>query len=1062
MKIYGLLFAVIGFPATFASFAAATDWPMFRGDAARSGYSPDELPQQPTLRWSYRATHPPAPAWPTRNRLTFDRAFQPVVAQGVLTFGSSVDGKVYALNAATGEIRWTYCSDAPVRFAPVAWKDRLFVASDDGHLYCLSLETGDVLWKRRGGPRNDMLLGNDQMISRWPARGGPVVVDDVVYFGAGIWPSEGIFLYALDPLTGNVIWQNDSSGSIEMDQPHGTARAKSGLSAQGYLAVSSDALFVPTGRAVPAVLRRTDGTLLNFPLQAHQHAGGADVVLMDDCFANGGAVYLTADGRRIGDIGLQTAVHPDYVIYAMDDTLMGLDRRRLTTQREIVDRKGNKQQVTRLTSAVWQIPVSIDAKAAPLLPEDLRPPEIRMDSTAWTTPVLEGQASALIVAADGVVVGGRGRVSIVDIRTRARIWSADVDGTAHGLAVANGRLYVSTDRGNIYCYGEDNTTPAAVMRPRAAPSIKEPESQYSKAAEEILRLAKITEGYCVDLGCGDGGLTLELALHTSFRIYAVDRDPENVRDLRDRLDRAGLYGTRVTVHCCDPSDAPYADYCADLVVSGRALSEVPSDALVATAERLRRPCGGLLLIGRTGSMKLSSREPLEGAGSWTHQNSGPANTLCSEERRVQGPLEMLWFRDTDFLMANRHGRAPSALVQDGRMFVEGLNGLRAQSLYNGRVLWEFSAPGILASYNREHSIGAAWTGGNICLGRDRVFIHNGNVCHVLDSRTGRKLAEWKPPAHPDGKPGVWGYLAYHDGILFGSLAQEDYLIKCWSDRWDTGQQFTESTSLFALNATTGRVLWSFTPNHSIRHNAIALGGGRVYLIDRPVAAEDDLDYVEAPDSVQKRRGTSAQEANEIAPSHPSGLLIALDEKTGKREWESDDSVFGTLLIYSAEHDLLWMGYQAAHQASRPSERANRMAVFDADDGKRIWDFEADYADRPLLNGRTIYAPPGAWDLLTGRRLPFALDRSYGCGIVAGCRNMLVFRSATLGYIDLTTSAEIQNYGGIRPGCWIPAIPAGGVLAMPDAASWCTCSYLNQGTIVLRSVTDRVQTVDAND
>ena len=75
--------------------------------------------------------------------------------------------------------------------------------------------------------------------------------------------------------------------------------------------------------------------------------------------------------------------------------------------------------------------------------------------------------------------------------------------------------------------------------------------------------------------------------------------------------------------------------------------------------------------------------------------------------------------------------------------------------------------------------------------------------------------------------------------------------------------------------------------------------------------------------------------------------------------------------------------------------------------------------------------------------------------------MLVFRSATLGYIDLTTSAEIKNYGGIRPGCWIPAIPAGGVLAMPDAASWCTCSYLNQGTIVLRSVTDRVQTVDAN-
>jgi hypothetical protein len=66
--------------------------------------------------------------------------------------------------------------------------------------------------------------------------------------------------------------------------------------------------------------------------------------------------------------------------------------------------------------------------------------------------------------------------------------------------------------------------------------------------------------------------------------------------------------------------------------------------------------------------------------------------------------------------------------------------------------------------------------------------------------------------------------------------------------------------------------------------------------------------------------------------------------------------------------------------------------------------------------------------------------------------MLLFRSATLGYIDLGHSSETQNYGGIRPGCWIAAIPAGGVVTMPDAASWCTCSYLNQGTLALKPVT----------
>ena len=106
------------------------------------------------------------------------------------------------------------------------------IASDDGLLYALSSETGQVLWTHRGGPRADMLLGNNRMISRWPARGGPVLVDDVIYFGAGIWPSEGIFLYALDPRTGEVLWCNDSSGTITMDQPHATARAKSGISAR--------------------------------------------------------------------------------------------------------------------------------------------------------------------------------------------------------------------------------------------------------------------------------------------------------------------------------------------------------------------------------------------------------------------------------------------------------------------------------------------------------------------------------------------------------------------------------------------------------------------------------------------------------------------------------------------------------------------------------------------------------------------------------------------------------------------------------------------------------------
>ncbi len=102
---------------------SAADWPTYRSDAARSGYTPEALPEGLSLAWSYRAAAGPSAAWPGSDRLTFDRAYQPVIAGAMLYFGSSADGKVYALDVATGAERWTHYTDGPIRFAPAAWKD---------------------------------------------------------------------------------------------------------------------------------------------------------------------------------------------------------------------------------------------------------------------------------------------------------------------------------------------------------------------------------------------------------------------------------------------------------------------------------------------------------------------------------------------------------------------------------------------------------------------------------------------------------------------------------------------------------------------------------------------------------------------------------------------------------------------------------------------------------------------------------------------------------------------------------------------------------------------------
>lgn len=170
---------------TNKGFPLATDWPSYRHDSERSGVTKEEIETPLYLQWTYIPKHSPRPAWPEPgkeiNRMDFDYAYHVAVAEGIVYFGSSADGNVYALDLDTGKELWSFMTSAPVRFAPTAWKNRVFVTSDDGWLYCLSGDDGKLLWKKRGGPRDEMLLGNERMISRWPMRSGVIVEDGVVY-----------------------------------------------------------------------------------------------------------------------------------------------------------------------------------------------------------------------------------------------------------------------------------------------------------------------------------------------------------------------------------------------------------------------------------------------------------------------------------------------------------------------------------------------------------------------------------------------------------------------------------------------------------------------------------------------------------------------------------------------------------------------------------------------------------------------------------------------------------------------------------------------------------------
>ncbi len=285
---------------SLARITVAEDWPTWRHDAGRTNISAEKIPAPLFLQWK-RQLPPVAPAF-RKSRLQFDQGYEPIVLGDTMYVAVPHIDAVVAYAIDTGEEKWRFYTAGPVRLAPVAWRDKLYFGSDDGHLYCLNASDGVLKWKFRAVPSPRKILGNGRLISVWPIRGGPVLADETVYFAAGVWPLEGVFVYALDAQTGQVEWVNDRCGALYGQQPHAGAEALGGLSPQGYLLVNGNDLLVPCGAARPATFDRRSGELLDFKLPSEGTVPGGWFMRMDP--------ELARDIRR-GKIDFDSVVNRD-------------------------------------------------------------------------------------------------------------------------------------------------------------------------------------------------------------------------------------------------------------------------------------------------------------------------------------------------------------------------------------------------------------------------------------------------------------------------------------------------------------------------------------------------------------------------------------------------------------------------------------------------------------------------------------------------------------------------------------------------------------------------------
>jgi quinohemoprotein ethanol dehydrogenase len=174
-------------------------------------------------------------AWDYRLGTNRGQESTPLVIDGVM-YATSNFGRVYALDAASGQELWTYdphidgqwaryaCCDV-VNRGLAAYDGRLFVAALDGWLHALDARTGEMVWKA------DTVIGRQEH-RPYTLTGAPLLAGDLVVIGsagADFAHTRG-YVSAYDRQSGEFRWRfftvprNPAEGA--QDQQHLEAAIK--------------------------------------------------------------------------------------------------------------------------------------------------------------------------------------------------------------------------------------------------------------------------------------------------------------------------------------------------------------------------------------------------------------------------------------------------------------------------------------------------------------------------------------------------------------------------------------------------------------------------------------------------------------------------------------------------------------------------------------------------------------------------------------------------------------------------------------------------------------------
>lgn len=606
---------------------------------------------------------------------------------------------------------------------------------------------------------------------------------------------------------------------------------------------------------------------------------------------------------------------------------------------------------------------------------------------------------------------------------------------------------------------------------------------YREAADHIVSRFGQTRGICIDYGCGEGRLAFEIAQRSRLKVIGFETDADKVHQARQRLDRAGLYGTHVVIHQMDLSDLACRDYTANLVVSDQLLHTGSLPGSWSQLHRIMRPAGGMAVLGtavpeRTADLRQSvltwaekhdltldrsqdpwstvHRGPLPGAGSWDHFYADPANTGNSRDLGITAPLQLLWYgAPGPRFVTDRHNRPMASLYKNGIVITPGLDRIMAYDAYNGVRYWDMVIPeSTRVSVQRD----SGW----VCLGEDRVYTVHKNRCVALDLKSGEPKRHFEIPQSNRGTTTSWGYVACQGKRLYGSsqgasasvIGQSRPKIMAFS--YGDHLPVAISHSLFCLDSRTGKPLWTY-------------GTEEISRIVNPSVAltEEAVVFVESrhPDALSTEARLSAKKL--LVPGHC--FLVKLDARTGDELWRQSVTLpfEHALYLQIAQEQKLIVATGGRDLAGTDKNKIRyEVLAFDLDTGQKKWscgfdtglDSGASHGEQeqhPVISKSTLYTKFFMVNLLTGTPQAFSFQKSNGggCGTLSACSTHLFGRASNPFMVAQTDAEATRLTRETRPGCWVNMYPVGGLVLIPESSSGCTCDFPVQASLAFQPTSE---------